>query len=209
MLVVGAKGFAKELLEVIIQVNSKTDIVFYDDISRDLPELLFDKYPIYTNEKEAETYLRENDERFALGIGNPKLRCEFFKKFIALGGKPATVISPFAKIGIHNNSVQEGSNILTNVVIESNNSIGKGCLIHTGSLLSHDVSLGNFCEISPHVNLLGNVIIGDLCSIGTGSIILPKVTIGNNVIVGAGAVVTKDVADNKTVVGIPAKSLFN
>jgi len=208
MLIVGAKGFAKELLEIILQGNFGAEIIFYDDISEDLPKLLFDKYPILRNEDEAKFYLETSDERFALGVGNPNMRYRLCEKFIALGGKLTTIISPFAKIGKYKNFIQEGSNILTNVVIESNNTIGKGCLIHVGSLISHDVVIGDFCEISPHSNLLGNVVIGKLCSIGTGSIILPKVKIGDNVTVAAGAVVTKDVMDNMTVLGIPAKPLL-
>jgi sugar O-acyltransferase (sialic acid O-acetyltransferase NeuD family) len=207
MLIIGAKGFAKELLEAITQDNPKADVSFYDDVSEDLPELLFDKYSIFRNEEEVELYFREKDKRFALGIGNPKLRFNFFEKFTALGGKLTTLISPFATIGKYN-LIREGNNILTNVVVESDNSIGRGCLIHVGSLVSHDVTIGDFCEISPHSNLLGNVTIGDFCSLGTGSIILPGVKLGNNVVVGAGAVVTKDVADNTTVVGVPAIPLI-
>jgi acetyltransferase-like isoleucine patch superfamily enzyme len=41
--------------------------------------------------------------------------------------------------------------------------------------------------------------------IGTGAIILGGVTIGENSIVGAGAVVTKDVLENSTVAGVPAR----
>ena len=208
MLIVGAKGFAKELLEVIIQGNLGAKITFYDDVSEYLPKLLFGKSSILRNEDEAKFYLKRSDERFALGVGNPKMRHRLCEKFIALGGRLTTVISPFAKIGKYNNFIQEGNNILTNVVIESNNIIGKGCLIHVGSLISHDVVIGDFCEISPHSNLLGNVVIGKLCSIGTGSIILPKVKIGDNVTVAAGAVVTKNVMDNMTVIGVPAKPLL-
>lgn len=43
-------------------------------------------------------------------------------------------------------------------------------------------------------------------SIGSNATILPGLTIGKNAIVGAGAVVTKDVPDNVTVVGNPAKA---
>jgi len=46
--------------------------------------------------------------------------------------------------------------------------------------------------------------IGDRVRIGSNSTILP-VKIGNNVIIGAGSVVTKDVPDNCTVYGNPAR----
>jgi acetyltransferase-like isoleucine patch superfamily enzyme len=39
-------------------------------------------------------------------------------------------------------------------------------------------------------------------------VILPKITIGHHVTIGAGAVVIKDVPDNTTVTGVPAKPLI-
>jgi acetyltransferase-like isoleucine patch superfamily enzyme len=44
-------------------------------------------------------------------------------------------------------------------------------------------------------------------SIGSGATILSNVVIGENAIVGAGSVVTRDVPDNATVAGVPAKVL--
>lgn len=41
--------------------------------------------------------------------------------------------------------------------------------------------------------------------IGSGARVLGPIKIGNNVKIGASAVVLKDVKDNVTVVGIPAK----
>lgn len=205
MLIAGAKGFAKELLETILQNNPDTEIVFYDNVSRELPKLLFDRYPIIKTDEEAEMYFKEKNEKFALGIGSPILRYKFWEKFKKLGGSAATVVSPFAKIGKIQNIVRQGVNILTDAVVESNNVVGKCSLIHVRSLISHDVVIGDFCEISPCVNLLGNVRIGNFCRLGTGCTILPTITLGNNVIVGAGAVVTKNVPDDSMVVGIPAK----
>jgi sugar O-acyltransferase (sialic acid O-acetyltransferase NeuD family) len=207
MLVLGAKGFAKELLEALVQSGGASPLAFYDDVSADLPELLFGVYPILRSEAAAVSYLKETSNAFALGVGEPQLRSLFYEKFTNLGGEPATVISPFAKIGKHRNVIGEGCAVLTDAVIESNNSIGKGCLLHVGCLISHDAVIGNFCEISPRANILGNVTIGNLCSLGTASSILPGIRIGNNVRVGAGAVVTRDVADGLTVIGVPAKPL--
>jgi serine O-acetyltransferase len=47
--------------------------------------------------------------------------------------------------------------------------------------------------------------IGNNVGIGTGAKVIGGITIGDNVIIGSGAVVVKDVPDNCTVVGIPAK----
>ena len=46
MLIVGAKGFAKEVLEVLHQLNETEDVVFYDDVNKDAPDFLYGKFPI-------------------------------------------------------------------------------------------------------------------------------------------------------------------
>lgn len=48
-------------------------------------------------------------------------------------------------------------------------------------------------------------IIGDNVRVATGAIVIGGITIGNNVIIGAGSVVVKNVPDNCTVVGNPAR----
>ena len=54
-------------------------------------------------------------------------------------------------------------------------------------------------KLKRHPTLQNNVMVG------TGARVLGPINIGNNVKIGASAVVLKDVADNVTVVGIPAK----
>lgn len=80
-------------------------------------------------------------------------------------------------------------------------------LVHFSTFISHDVVVGDFCEISNGVKLLGNTAVGNECSIGPNAVVLPGVKIGNNVVVGAGAIVTRNVSDNQTVVGVPAKPI--
>jgi sugar O-acyltransferase (sialic acid O-acetyltransferase NeuD family) len=209
MLVVGAKGFAKELLQVIYANDTRAELVFFDDISKDLDELLFNKYAVITDKKEVKKYLTEIDNRYVLGLGNPALRYKLAHEFNLLGGELTTIISQRAIIGHFNNNIEKGVNILNNVVIEADNAIGEGCLIHNAAFISHDVTVGKFCEISPGVNLLGGVSVGNFCSVGTNAVILPKVKIGNNVVIGAAALVNKDVPDNCVVAGVPAKLIKN
>ena len=43
--------------------------------------------------------------------------------------------------------------------------------------------------------------------VGAGATILPGVSLGNGAVIGAGSTVTKDVADETTVAGVPARVL--
>ena len=204
MIIIGAKGFAKELLAALYLNKPNEDFVFYDDVNNGKERLLFNRYNILSTREEAIKYLDTVDNRYLLGIGNPLLRYNLFKVFNSLGGNLTGMVSENATIGHFGNDIGQGTAILNNVVIESDNKVGMGCLIHNAAFISHNVTIGDFCEISPSVNLLGAVSIGNFCSVGTNAAILPKIKIGNNVVIGAGAVVTKNIPDNCMAAGVPA-----
>lgn len=208
MIIIGAKGFAKELLQVLDDnVELKKDLSFFDDISSDLPDLLYGRFKIVRSWDELRRFFLSNSPEFVLGVGGPAIRQDLSKRVCDAGGRLTAVISKTASIGRFGTHLGEGLCIMRNTIIENDVQVGDGCLIHNNSLISHDVKLGKYCEISPGVKLLGRDTIGDFCHIGSNAVVLPNIKIGHNVKVGAGAVVTKDVPDNMTVVGIPAKEL--
>ncbi len=205
MLIIGAKGFAKEVLEVFHQLGETKNIVFYDDVNDDIGDLLFDKYPILKNEAQVRDYFKTNGNQFTIGIGNPKLRNQLYKKFTKIGGEYVSTISPLVLMGNHEINIGKGSNILMNAVFSNSITIGIGCIIYYNVVLTHDCVLGDFVEVSPCAILLGRCKIGSFTHISANVTILPDVTIGKNVIIGAGSVVTKDIPDNVVAFGSPAK----
>jgi acetyltransferase-like isoleucine patch superfamily enzyme len=61
--------------------------------------------------------------------------------------------------------------------------------------------------VNPGANIAGGVVIGEGVLIGSGAQVLQYLTVGSGATVGAGAVVTRDVPENTTVVGIPARPM--
>jgi len=205
MLIVGASGQAKEVLQIVHQNNELQDLVFYDDVTTDIGDLFFNEFPILHTIQEAKRYFERVDKRFIIGIGNPNLRKLITDKFEAIGGELTSLISNKTDIGTFDISIGVGTNIFNGVIISNSVKIGIASIIHSNSVLCHDSIIGDFVEISPNAVVLGSVKIGSYTHLGASCTILPKVTIGNNVKVGAGAVVTQNVPDNCTVVGVPAK----
>lgn len=204
MVIVGAKGFAKEVLEVCYQLQQLENLVFYDDVNADAPPLLYEQFPVLKTKEAAAHYFKTIDNQFTIGIGNPVLRKKLAHKFEELGGIFTSTISPLAHIGHFGNRIGDGCNIMTDALISNDVQIGKGCIVYFKSIITHDCYIGDFVEISPGVKLLGRSTVGNYSQIGANATILPDVIIGENVIVGAGAVVTKDIPDNCLVVGTPA-----
>lgn len=204
MLVVGAKGFAKEVLEILHQNQETENMCFYDDISADFPDVLYDKFCVLKNEEKAKKYFAETDKRFTIGLGNPSIRYKMYLKFLDLGGIFTSTISKNTDIGSFGVKIGDGCNILSGVVISNDVTIGEGTIIYYHSIITHDVKIGKFCEISPDVKLLGRSKIGNFVKIGSGAIIFPDVVVGNNTIIAAGSVVRENIPDNVMVAGIPA-----
>ena len=101
-----------------------------------------------------------------------------------------------------------------NIEIFLSANIGKGIYLHYGPLvIGPNVKIGEYCNFSM-MNVIGlggryehygSPVIGNRVFFGPGVIATGKIIIGNNVAVGANAVVNKDLPDNCTAAGIPAK----
>ena len=207
MLVIGAQGCARSILEIFHQLNKVKGLCFYDDVTPNMPDLLYEQFEIISDIKEAEEYFSKTDNRFVLGVGGPTIRYTLSTKFAKIGGQLSSVISPKSEIGHYNTVIGKGSNIMTGVVITNDVCIAEGCLINVNCIIGHGSHIGKYSELTAGVHITGRCNIGEFCYLGTGCIVLPDIKIGNNVIVGAGAVVTRNIDDYQIVVGIPAKPI--
>ena len=150
-----------------------------------------------------------NDEDFDLqqgswviAIGNNKARKRIAEE--VLGEiEYLTVVSDSAIIC--NYDIGEGSQILHGAVIQIDTKIGRHCIVNTAASIDHDCILEDFTFVGPNATLCGGVEIGEGSFIGAGAVILPYIKIGKNCMIGAGSIVTKNIADNLTAYGNPAK----
>lgn len=204
MIILGAGGFAKELLQNF-NSDKQENLVFYDDINPNSSAFMFEKFPILKNLETARDFLEQTDRRFVLGIGNPASRLKLFEKFSQIGGQLSSSISSKAIIGDFDVNLGVGCTVLANAVISNSVKLGKGCLVYYNVIITHDCTVENFVELSPGATLLGNVWIGAFTSIGANATVLPGITVGKNVTIGSGAIVNKDLPDNCIAVGVPAK----
>lgn len=83
--------------------------------------------------------------------------------------------------------------------------VNEGVIVNTAAVVEHDCHIDAFAHIAPNATLCGGVEVGKRTLVGAGAVVIPNIKIGDDCVVGAGAVVTKDVPNNATVVGNPAR----
>lgn len=204
MVILGARGHALEIMDVLLYNNDQKNFCFFDDVSPVIPEKISALAPVIRSQEELVDYLQNNPD-FALGTGNPFIRKKLAGLGIALGGRLVSVISKSAYVSSLHAGLGSGLNIMHRAVIHPDVSIGEGTLINSGAIVHHESRIGVYSEICPGAVITGNVHIGDYTMIGSGAVILPGIKIGNNVKVGAGAVVLHNIDDGTTVAGNPAR----
>ena len=139
-------------------------------------------------------------------IANPKVRED---KIRHMSQNPnvwfPTIISPHALASSRNNKIGKGCIICASSIVTVNISIGDFVHINLDCTVGHDTVIDDYVTLYPSVNVSGNVHIGNHTEIGTGTQIIQGLDIGNKTIVGAGSVVIRNIPDNATAVGNPAK----
>lgn len=115
---------------------------------------------------------------------------------------PSAIVSPSAKI-------DEGTVVMAGAVINADAIIGKHCIVNTGATIDHDCVIEDYCHIAPGVHISGGTHIGEGTWIGVGSSVIQCLNIGKDCMIGAGSIVVKDIPDNVTAFGCPAKVKAN
>ena len=190
MILYGASGHAKVIIDALEAIGMKIDYVVDDDAS--ISSLLG-----YEVRRDSGHY-----DSAIVSIGDGRIRKEIVRRLeVKEWGKaihPKATVSPHA-------SIDEGTVVMAGTVINSGAVIGKHCIINTGATVDHDCVIGNYCHIAPGVHVSGGVIIGEGSWIGVGSCVKQGVKIGKWVTIGAGSVVVKDIPDSVTAYGCPCR----
>ena len=203
--IIGARGFGREIFELFQEchLNDIKCVGFLDDKSDAL--VGFSNYPpIVTS---VEEYTPKEDDVFICALGDVRYKKKYVDIILEKGGEfinlihPTAYISPNAKLGV-------GCIVCAYTRISCNASVGDYNTFQPFCAIGHDTVVGNNNHFNTYSFLGGFVEIRNNVTLHTGAIIHPHKTVGSNSTVGAGAVVLKNVKENCTMYGNPAKTLI-
>ncbi len=206
--IIGAGGFGREVAWLVERINAQSptwNLKGFIDDNESIKGSFFDGYEVLGNID----YLNALDsERFVVcAVGASKVRQRIIDRILSLNNLHfATLIDPSV---LMSNSVYigEGTIICAGTIATVDITIGKHNIINLDCTIGHDAILEDFVTLYPSVNISGCSVIGRCVELGTGMQIIQGKTVGNNSIVGAGAVVIRDIPENCTAVGSPAKAI--
>jgi len=132
---------------------------------------------------------------FLITVGQIKssiVRHKIYKRIKDAGGLLPVIISPFAQISRHS-TIEEGTIIMHQALVNASSTIGKCCIINSKALIEHEATIGDFCHVSTASCINGQVKIANNVFIGSNTVIGNNIQITDDTIIAAGSQVLKDI----------------
>jgi sugar O-acyltransferase (sialic acid O-acetyltransferase NeuD family) len=206
LLIIGAGGFGREVLEYAKDIAKVTDVEweiggFLDDDLNVLDNYSYEHKVIGTikDHKISDKYV------YFCAIGAPKTKLSIGRAFLEKGANFINMIHPSAYVA---SSCKMGSKVILcpDAKATTDVTLGNFVAVDVSSVCSHDSVIGDGCTISHFCDLTGFSTLGEGVFLGSGVSVCPGVKVGDYATIGAGSVVLHDVGNNELAFGTPAKS---
>jgi len=204
LVIVGAGGFGRELLQWVKDINSHNPRWIIKGFIDDNLEALNGYDVDYQIIGRIVEWMPCESEVFALAIAKPMLKEKIVTMLKGRGARFDSIIHPSAVIGDFNR-IGEGLVCYPNSGINVNVSIGNFVTL-LSSGIGHDVCVGDYSTISSYCDITGGCKIGKRVFLGSHVTIIPTRVIGDDASIGAGSVVVTNIKNNVSVFGNPGKN---
>ena len=201
VVIIGAGGFSRELLQDVLDEGRLTVRGFLDD--RDPADLeLPEGYALLGSIAD---YVPAPGEAFVLAVGEPNTRAQIADRFFAAGGRFETVVHPRSYVA-SSATIGAGSIIAPFASVGASAKVGELVQVHFYASVAHDVVVGRCTALSPYSVVNGGGRLGERVFLGTRATVNPLKAVGDGSKVTAGSVVYQDVPSGSIAMGNPAKA---
>lgn len=200
ILIYGASGHAKVIIDIVEQSGMHTIIGLIDDTGS-VNNLM--GYPVA---RDMRIYLDRGVWAGLVAIGDNWQRSRLVTKILdkCKDFEFVTAIHPSVKIA-RDVVIGRGTVVMAGCNINPCTRISSHCLINTGSNIDHDCIINDFASLAPGVTLGGNVVVGEYTAVGLGASVTEKIQFGSHTVIGAGSVVVRDIPSHCVAYGNPCK----
>jgi sugar O-acyltransferase (sialic acid O-acetyltransferase NeuD family) len=206
LIIIGARGYGREVYNLALQCEGYQKEYqvkgFLDDKADALTD--FENYPKIIGT--VEDYVIQENDIFCCALGSVQWKKHYIELIESKGGRFVNLIHP-------------------TVIIDSNVKLGTGLIVFMYSNISndctlndfvtiqgfvaigHDTKIGKWCHINAYSFTGGYATLEDEVTLNTRATVLPSVIVRKGATVGAASLVIRNVKENTTVFGVPAKKI--
>lgn len=206
LIIIGARGFGREVYDLATQCSGfNIEYVikgFLDDKADALDG--FENYPAIISS--VEDYKIQEDDVFVCALGTVKWKKYYAELIMAKGGSFINLVHPSTKL---NTNAVVGTGLLVFMYANiSNDCIIEDFVTIQGYVgLGHDTKIRKWVHVSSYSFTGGFVVLEEESTLNTRATVLPHVIVRKGATVGAASLVIRNVKENTTVFGVPAKKL--
>lgn len=167
VLIVGAGGFGRAVLQALQQRGGSPVLGFLDDRAGDLAEV--DGLPVLGRCSDLALAL-DRGARLVLAIGRNAERERLASGIGEQGLTLHTVVHSQAVVA-GNARIGEGSIVMAGAVLGAGVRLGRGCIVNYGAVLDHDCQLDDFARLGAGACLGGAVHLGTRSHVQEGAVV--------------------------------------
>lgn len=200
----GASGHALVIADMVRLRDDYTIACFIDDLHPELDGTVFAEALVVAGPNRLDDVRRLGVDHVIIGIGDCETRLRLADVAKNHGFELAYTIHPSSVLA-GDVSIGAGTVMAAGTVINPGCKIGRNVIINTGATVDHECIIEDGAHICPGVHLAGNVSVGRGAWVGIGATVINRIRIGAGSVIGAGAVVVRNIPDNVTAYGVPAR----
>lgn len=203
VVIIGAGGHAKVIADIIVKSGDRVYGFLDDNLEIGTTIANNEQFKIIGKIEKINKLKENTNLEFVIAIGDNTVRKNIAENYNV---KYYTAIHPSSIIAL-DVSIEEGTVVMANTVINTSAKIGRHCIVNTGAIIEHDNIIENYVHVSPNATLCGTVKIGECTHIGANATVKNNIEICNKCIIGAGALVVKNINESGAYVGVPVKGI--
>ena len=208
IVIIGAGDFGKEvawLIDDINKVSPAYKILGYLDDDVNKQGQIFNGHSVLGTTDILYEFQKSNNICAVIAMQNGDVRKRIVDKFSNFDNWE-TLVHNSVNIS-DTSSMGKGCILCAGTNVSVNTVIGSHCLFNISATVGHDCIIGDYVSTMSGSCICGNVTVQDLAYLSTNCTVIPGKTVGIHSVVGAGSVVIRNVKDNTTVMGVPAKKV--
>jgi len=164
-------------------------------------------YPVLGKTSEWHNLPEEWGYHFSLlSVGKMRERALLIKSFNIPIDRVVSLIHPTALIS-RTASVGKGTLVAAYAVMQPGSQLGLCCSVRAGANIGHDVSVGDFVYVGPNATLCGYSGVAEGVFLAPNSVLRDRTKMGEYSVLAAASVAYKDVPENSTWIGNPARRI--